>query len=249
MTVCPGAGTVAIMQPYFFPYAGYFRLLRVADLFVIYDCVQFPRRGRVHRTQVPAPGGGFEWLTLPLLHQPRDVLIRDLAFAPDARRRFDARLARYNWLGTAQGAPADRLRDYLYGPLPSVIDYLEAGLRLCASLLGLDTPIMRASTLDVDPALRGQDRVIATVQAAGGRTFVNPPGGRALYQAEAFAPHGLALCFLAPYEGAFFQLLAALLSIDPGAIRADIERTSRWEIAAPVHLERSPEVTAGQRFI
>ena len=41
------------MQPYLFPYAGYFRLLSQVDEFVIYDCVQFPRRGRVHRTEVP----------------------------------------------------------------------------------------------------------------------------------------------------------------------------------------------------
>jgi hypothetical protein len=46
---------IAVMQPYFFPYAGYFRLLQAADHFVLLDCVQFPRRGRVHRTQVPGP--------------------------------------------------------------------------------------------------------------------------------------------------------------------------------------------------
>lgn len=243
MTVCPGDGTVAIMQPYFFPYAGYFRLFRVADLFVIYDCVQFPRRGRVHRTQVTAPGGGFEWLTLPLLHQPRDILIRDLAFAPNARRRFDARLARYNWLGAAQGAAADLLRDYLYGPLPSVIDYLEDGLQLCASLLGFDTPIVRSSTLGIDPSLRGQDRVIATVQAAGGRTYVNAPGGRALYQADTFAGHNLGLRFLRPYDGAFFQLLTALVSVDAGAIRDDVARTCQWDDATPLH--RLPGTIAG----
>jgi hypothetical protein len=82
------------MQPYFFPYAGYYRLFAVVDEFVIFDCVQFPRRGRVHRRRSPARGGGAEWLTLLLARQPRDVLIRDIAFSPDARQRFDERLAR-----------------------------------------------------------------------------------------------------------------------------------------------------------
>ena len=62
--------TVAIMQPYFFPYAGYFRLFAASDLFVIYDCVQFPRRGWVHRNLLPDASGSERWLTLPL-EKPR----------------------------------------------------------------------------------------------------------------------------------------------------------------------------------
>jgi len=77
---------VAVMQPYFYPYAGYFRLLAAAEIFVIFDDVQFPRRGRVHRCEVPRPVGGsnsaLEWLTLPLARQPRDTLIKDLASQP-----------------------------------------------------------------------------------------------------------------------------------------------------------------------
>src|SRR5689334_25196809 len=84
---------LAVMQPYFFPFAGYFRLFATVDQFVIFDCVQFPRRGRVHRSQVPGPNGTTKWLTLPLARRPRDVLIRDLEFAPNAREQFDQRLA------------------------------------------------------------------------------------------------------------------------------------------------------------
>src|SRR5215472_19045850 len=82
---------VAVMQPYFFPYAGYFRLFSHVDEFIILDCVQFPRRGRVHRSEVPAPTGASEWLTLPLARQPRDVLIKHLAFASGAREQFGRR--------------------------------------------------------------------------------------------------------------------------------------------------------------
>src|ERR1035437_8840548 len=100
------------MQPYFFPYAGYFRLFAVADVFVIFDCVQFPRRGRVHRTEVRGPLGTPEWLTLPLAYHSRDVLIRDLEFAPNARDRFDQRLARLPWLLTAAAPQAERVRAF-----------------------------------------------------------------------------------------------------------------------------------------
>lgn len=59
---------IAIMQPYYYPYAGYFRLFASADLFVILDDVQFNRRGRVHRCEVNK-----KWFaTLPIKKTSRD---------------------------------------------------------------------------------------------------------------------------------------------------------------------------------
>lgn len=192
---------VAVMQPYFMPYPGYFRLLAAADVFVILDCVQFNRRGRVHRVQLPGPAGAVEWLTLPLERQPRDVLIRDLAFAPAARATFAARMRRFTGL-TGDDAAAARLRGWLLGPLDCVVDHLEAGLRVVAELLDLRPRMLRSSLLAVDPALRGQDRIIAIVQALGGTHYVNAPGGRHLYDAGRFADAGLHLSFLPAYPPA-----------------------------------------------
>ncbi len=225
-TVREPAKRVAVMQPYFFPYAGYFRLLCAVDHFVIFDCVQFPRRGRVHRTQVPGPTGGIEWLTLPLLPQPRDIVIRDLCFAQNARRILDNRLARYSWLANARGASAERLRAYLYGPLGSVVDYLEAGLRLVADLLGLAPIFSRSSRLGLDLGLKAQERVIAVVRAVGGTHYINPPGGRGLYDYKRFAGAGMTLSFLTDYQGPYRDVLPALASQPPATIAEDIRRSS-----------------------
>jgi WbqC-like protein len=221
---------VVVMQPYFFPYAGYFRLLYLANHFVILDCVQFPRRGRVHRTQVNGPSGAVEWLTLPLAKQRRDVLIRDLVFAPGARALLDARLNRHTWLAEAGGEAGERLRAYLYGPLGSVIDYLEAGLRLVADLLGLDPSFCRSSTLGLPPTLRSQQRIIAAVKALGGTHYLNAPGGRGLYDPKQFTKAGLTLSFLTPYRGPYTCFLPALLTHPLQAILADIRASSRLEL-------------------
>jgi hypothetical protein len=217
---------LAVMQPYFFPYAGYFRLFSQVDEFVIFDCVQFPRRGRVHRCEYSTANGTTEWLTLPLARQSRDVLIRDLAFAPDARVEFDRRLASLPWLNSGKGPAADRVRDFLHAPLPSVIDYLESGLRLVIELLGISTVISRSSALDVDPSLRGQERVLAVLAARGATHYLNSPGGRDLYDSSVFAKAGMQLDFLPTYQGEFFQLLPALMSVDPRRIRDDIAPAS-----------------------
>src|ERR1700739_884476 len=84
--------TVAIMQPFFLPYGGYFRLFAASDLFVIYDCVQFPRRGWVHRNKLVDAQGLDRWVTLSLDRAPRHVLIRELRFPRDASELLAARL-------------------------------------------------------------------------------------------------------------------------------------------------------------
>jgi len=214
---------VAVMQPYFFPYAGYFRLFAQVDEFVIFDCVQFPRRGRVHRSEWLDANGASEWLTLPLARQSRQVLIRDLAFAPDARAEFDRRLARLPWLNWGAGPAAKRIREFLHAPLPAAIDYLESGLRLVNELLGISTVITRSSALDLDPSLRGQERVLAVLKARAATHYLNSPGGRDLYDAPSFQRAGIQLEFLPTYRGEFFQLLPALMRVDPKRIREDIE--------------------------
>ena len=219
--------TVAIMQPYFFPYAGYFRLFLAADLFVIYDCVQFPRRGRVHRSEVPGPGGTPEWLTLPLAHQPRDTPIRDLAFAEHAATMWPERLSRYPWWRDSSGnAATERLRAAIEDVTGPVADYLIRALLATADLLGLPTPTIRSSSLDLDPDVHGQDRILAIASALGAGAYVNAPGGRLLYQAEDFARRGMTLRFLAPYDGPFMHLLPALFTAEASRIRADIARTT-----------------------
>ena len=229
LSIIPGSPKrVAVMQPYFFPYAGYFRLFGSADEFVIYDCVQFPRRGRVHRTEVPGPDGSAEWLTLPLAHQARATLIRELEFATGARREFDKRLGRLPWLRNPQSESGNRVRELLFGPLDSVIDFLEDSLRLVLQVIGIEPRITRSSILDVDPALRGQDRVIAIVKAVGGTEYLNSPGGRGLYSSQEFAAHGIRLLFLSDYSGPYFHLLHALVSSPAENLRRNIMRDTNF---------------------
>lgn len=224
---------VAVMQPYFLPYAGYFRLFAAVDEFVVLDCVQFPRRGRVHRTEVPGPDDAPAWLTLPLARQPRDTPIHALRFATDARVQLDARLAALPWFRRASGPAADMVRAQLDAPLDDVVDFLEATLRMAAGAMGFQPAMRRSSTLHIDPALRGQARIIAIARAVGATHYLNSPGGRALYDAQTFAQEGLVLEFLSPYRGSVPQLLPALLLHPPERLREDVLAQLQVEAATP----------------
>jgi hypothetical protein len=209
------------MQPYLYPYAGYFRLMALADTFVILDDVQFARRGRMHRCEVPDPRGGTAWLTLPIARQCRDVAIADVAFAENARAELDARLRRLRWLA-GDGPLAGRVRAHLYGPLTTPCEFVADGLALVGEALELPARHLRSSSLDIDRALRGEARILAVAQALGARTYINSPGGRHLYDPVSFAEAGVELRFLAPYDGRFPFLLPALMTDHPEALREDI---------------------------
>ncbi len=211
---------VAVMQPYLYPYMVYFALIAAVDLFIVFDCVQFPRRGRVHRAPVPvgpvSVAEEMAWLTLPLAKQPQQTLIRDLKMAEGRDTLWSGRVAALRWL-----TPDWQTR--IGSPLPgTVLPYLEAQLAHVCATLGIATPMRRSTEFAVDPGLRGQDRVMALARAAGGTTYVNPPGGRALYAAADFAAAGLELAFMPDYTGPHRSMLHALSTCAPEQLRADL---------------------------
>lgn len=216
--------TVAVMQPYFIPYAGYFAMMRAVDHFVILDCVQFPRRGWVHRNKVPGRGGAAaeEWVTLPLAKQPQDTLIKDLAFAPNATETFASRLRRHSWLWTSAHDAAANLRQTVTSPLDEPLGFLAKTLRASADTLGIDCEITLSSDLEVAPTLKGEERIIAIAREVGARHYVNLSGGRELYKRETFRKHGLTLQFMAPYRGARVSLLYRLCTEPLESIRQEI---------------------------
>lgn len=216
--------TVAIMQPYFIPYAGYFRLFAASDLFVIYDCVQFPRRGWVHRNQMVDTAGVKRWLTLPLEKAPQDVLIRDLRFPSQAAAILEERLRPFGLSAQTPGSAAILDRAHAVEGRP--VDYIVWLLESVVAFLGLGWNVVWSSTLDIPASLRGQDRILEIARRLGARRYVNSPGGRSLYDAEAFARRGIELQFLSDYPGPTASILSRVLREDRAALADEIRASS-----------------------
>lgn len=210
------------MQPYFVPYAGYFRLFAAADTVVMFDCVQFPRRGWVHRNRFSLETGELDWLTLPLQKAPFEARIAELRLAPDAPVRLSAAARRFPVLRAAVDSSDPLMERVLKMEGSDATQYLCDLICEVGAALQIQRPVVRSSSLDIDPALRGQERVIAIVKALGGTHYVNPPGGRALYDHTSFAQAGLELRFLTPFGGSLESILTRLLSEAPGTLAAEI---------------------------
>lgn len=210
--------TVAVMQPYFLPYAGYFRLFAAADRVALFDCVQFPRRGWVHRNRLPDGAGNPAWLTLPLRAGPRETRIADLRFAENAATALQQRCNRFPQLKETDHP----LLSTVMRPIPDVVGYLEALLGQCCADMALPFDTIRTSSLDIDPTLRGQDRVLAIVAALNGDRYINLEGGQALYDPEAFASRGIELSFLPIWTGSTWSILQRLISENPAVVADEI---------------------------
>ena len=189
---------LAIMQPYFLPYIGYFQLIAAADAFVIYDTIKYTKKGWINRNRMLLNGTD-AMFSLPLkkASDACDVVERDLA------ADFDPQSLLKQWKGAYSKAPHFA---EIYSLLEGIMACNERNLfhfihhalvRLC-DYLHITTPIHISSTIPHDPTLRGQDKVLALCGALGATTYINSMGGMALYETQAFAARGVDLKFLRP---------------------------------------------------
>ncbi len=219
---------IAIMQPYFLPYPGYFRLMVGVDAFVIGDIQQFPRRGWVHRNRLRDDAGELAWLTLPLRHQPLDTPISDISLADNAKtilRQSMQRFAACRRPNSSTESILAQIRSLPGHPLELIVSLLKDS----ASRLNFAPPILFQSNLDVPGALVGAEHVYAICEALGAKEYVNPPNGRALYDASEFRKRGLKLLFLSDYEGDRSSILQRFSESSTDAIRAEILANVRYE--------------------
>lgn len=187
---------LAIMQPYFLPYIGYFQLMAAVDMFVIYDRIKYTKKGWINRNRMLLNGRD-ELFTLPLskASDSCDIIERELA------HDFDADTLLRQWHGAYAKAPYfdaiyPLLERIMQQPERNLFHFIHASLIEVARYLGITTDIRIASEVPIDHALRGQEKVIAMCQALKAETYINAIGGTELYDREHFAARGITLNFI-----------------------------------------------------
>jgi hypothetical protein len=213
--------TVAVMQPYFMPYLGYYRLLARADVFVIFDCVQFPRRGWVHRNRLHSESGELAWLTLPVKPAPRSARIDELVFADDAEGWWAAAARRFPALRSPRAEVAnDLVAGFRHGD--RVADHLTAQLAWMREQLSLPAAILRSRDFKLPAELRGEARIIEICSQLGARRYLNAPGGRALYDEDRFTEAGIELSFLPDWPGSSASVLERIVTEPLSVLRREL---------------------------
>jgi hypothetical protein len=209
------------MQPYFLPYAGYFRLFQETDLFVIYDCVQFIRRGWIHRNRFTNMNGELSWLTLPLAKASQEVRISDLAFPEGPLERLQEQQNKFPIFKSPSYALSEFNQAIIQFSLHPVI-YITRLLNLACEKLQIPFNITYSSQLQLPSEIKGQDRIITIAKHFNAEIYINPPGGRDLYNETDFNHNGINLQFLAAYSGSYESILPRLINEDTNTLRNEI---------------------------
>ena len=194
------------MQPYFFPYIGYFQLIAAVDLFIVYDNIKYTKKGWINRNR--------------MLHNGKDVtfslpLKSDSDYLDVVERELAADFNRDKLLSQFKGAY--RRAPYFEQTFPlveQIVRYGDANLfrflhhaivKTCEHL-GITTEIRISSDVAIDHDLKTQDKVLALCAAVGASTYVNAIGGMEMYSKEAFREKSIDLKFVQskPFEYAQF---------------------------------------------
>jgi len=190
---------LAIMQPYLFPYVGYYQLMHAVDRFVIADDVTFIKQGWINRNRLLINGSA-AYFTVPVRRHPADALIRDVEIDDGQGTRWRGAMlktiANFYRRAPSFGRVYPMVERVIGGPFTNIADMARASLREVCQYLGMTVSIVESSAAYGNAHLKGQDRVIDTCRAEGASDYVNAIGGRALYSHEAFLAHGIRLRFI-----------------------------------------------------
>jgi hypothetical protein len=186
------------MQPYFLPYLGYFQLINAVDAFVIYDNVEYTKKGWINRNRYLLNREP-EWFTLPIVKDSDFLEIRERKLVPDFQEKmhklFRTLEGSYNkspnfktlssFLKEILFYDSDNLFDYIYNSIINVNKYLEIDTKLIISS-NVENPNQR---------LFGKARVMNLCKIIGASEYINPIGGIELYSKSEFEREGIRLRF------------------------------------------------------
>lgn len=197
---------IGIMQPYFLPYIGYFQLLNAVDKYVIYDNIQYTKKGWINRNRILQNGKDL-LITVPVEKDSdyldikdrlvsngfdRQKLLNQIREAYRKAPHFDSVIS---LIENIINVDENNLFLYIYNSVKAVCEYLN-----------IDTEIIISSTLDIDHSLKGQDKVISICKKLGATDYYNAIGGQELYSVEDFKKENIDLHFLSANPIEYKQL-------------------------------------------
>ena len=209
---------LAIMQPYFMPYLGYWQLMNAVDRYVVYDDVNYIKGGWINRNRILVNGQA-EYFNLPILGGSPNKKINEVKVNQDniiLRKRLRTIEFAY------KKAP---YFDDVYPLMVKILscreenlsDYILNSFRIIGAYLGITTELIVSSAVEKETGLSAQEKVLSICRLLGAAEYINPIGGRKLYSYSAFRKQGICLKFLTPcitkykqYNGEFQENLSII---------------------------------------
>lgn len=190
---------LGIMQPYLFPYIGYFQLINEVDKFIFYDDVTFIKQGWINRNQILINNQA-KMFSVPLSNASsytmiKDVLISDHRYEKWKKSFLSSIMFNYKKAENYETVRA-LIEDILSNPPETISELAIRSTIKVSNYLGIQTEFEISSDNYNNTQLSGQDRVIDICKAEQADIYINPLGGMKLYSKTTFEKKDIHLFFL-----------------------------------------------------
>jgi WbqC-like protein family len=196
-TAKPVSMTLAVMQPYFLPYIGYFQLINTVDTFVIYDDVSFINRGWVNRNRLLMNGQDVMF-TVPLKDASQNKRINEILITDDPKWRSKTlKTIEQAYRKAPQYACVFPIIEHIVSnPNNHLSEFLLESLLQIKNYLQIPTQILATSSIYTNTHLKAQERILDICKQTSASHYINPIGGMELYDKQTFDNQDIKLSFI-----------------------------------------------------
>ncbi|MFN6038678.1 MAG: WbqC family protein [Bacteroidota bacterium] len=205
---------VAIMQPYFLPYLGYFQLINAVDEFVVYDKIKYTKKGWINRNRINVNGEP-HYITISLKSASDFLNINERELSDQWEKD------RLKILNTIAGVYSGALyfkevfpliQEIVLAQEKNLFGFLYNSLLLMREFLEMKNQFTISSSLSFDDSLQSSEKVKAICKACKADIYINAIGGTELYDRSDFKSGGIELFFLKSDEVVYPQVFPGFVS-------------------------------------
>ncbi len=190
---------VGVMQPYFFPYIGYFSLIKNVDRFIVLDDVQFIRHGWIERNRILKPAAGWQYISVPLQKHSQKTAIKDIHINNNIewKKRIMGQLTHYTKAPYYKYV-IDLLIELFEKDYEFITELDIAAMQRVLDYLNINTPIeiFRNMGVTIDSVMAPDEWALNICKAIGDvDEYWNPPGGQSFFCKEKYERANIKLYF------------------------------------------------------
>ena len=202
----------AIMQPYFFPYIGYFQLIHEVDIFVLYDNIQYTKSGWINRNNILNNQKSYK-ISLPLKKQTSFLNINQREISNSFNKKKFLNIINESYKKADNfNRCFSLIEKIISSDETNLFSFLYNSIRTINTYLNIETKIITSSKLKTNPTDRSIDRIISICDQLDTEVYINPIGGISLYKKESFIKNCINLKFLKTHDIVYNQDIKKYIS-------------------------------------
>ena len=188
---------LGMMQPYFYPYLGYWQLMNCVDEYILYDDVNYIKGGWINRNRIKINGtDAYFGISIHKASQNRKINEHEISMSESDKECLLMKVKQAYRKAPYFNDVYELFKDTVYCDKTNLAEYLKYSNCRIAEFMGITTKIYSATELKLDHTSRGQERIIDICRSRGMTEYINAIGGKELYDKQIFSEAGIQLRFL-----------------------------------------------------